>query len=374
MRTTFVAILLAFSALTLPRAEVALDKDGKLLFQGSFTLRGEADWDSQNSAGVERNDRNRARLRTRLGMTYDLSTNFRFGVRVRTGNEDSQQSQFFTILDSDNSASSQADFIWDKYYVTAKKGGAWGTAGRDDIPFWTQNEVAWDADVTIPGISGGYHFKPGKNRIDLTAGYFSLPDGAIHFAGNLAAGQVVYMFDDEWWSMTTALGFFFFNGSPGTTHVLDGNGARDYSIWIGSAQLKLPTGHRPITFGVDFMHNDRSYSETDPDPFTVEHRRERDGYVLSAIYGWLKQPYDWQVGFYHARVETLALNSSYTQDDWARWGTSTQGDLTDLNGYEYRGTMILSKYVKAMARYYLTHAITSPQDGKRFRLDFTFEL
>lgn len=374
MKSAFVAVLMALGTSTMPRADVSLDKEGKLLLQGGFTFRLESDWDSHDAAGVGRNDRNRARVRARLGLRYDLSANVSFGVRVRTGVEPSQQSQFITVLDSDSGAVSENDFIWDKYYVTAKKGGAWATAGRENFPFWTQNELFWDNDVTPAGVSSGYRFKTGRHHLDVTGAYVALPDGSTRLAGDLAAGQIVYGLDDGWWSMTTALGIFHFNGSPGAVNLLHGNGARDYGIWVGGAQLKLPTGYRPITFGVDFMHNGERYSENDPDPFTRAHRGHRDGYVLSAIYGWLKMPGDWQVSYYHARIEALAVNSSYAQDDWARWGTATQGDSSDLKGSEFRGTVKLGRNLSMMARYYFVQAITSPQDGKRFRVDFIVEL
>ena len=377
MKSAFAIFLLAIGSLSAPRADVPLDKpgkDAKLFLQGNFTFRAEADWDSQDADGVERKDRNRARVRARLGLRYEITDHFTFGVRARTGNEANQQAHFVSVLDSDNGAVAESDFIWDKWYVKAKKGGAWGMVGRENSPFWTQNESFWDNDVTTAGVSGGYHFKPGRHRVDLTGGYFSLPDGSVRLAGNLAAGQFVYTLDDEWWSMTMALGIFIFNGSPGAVNLLHGNGARDYSIWVGSAQLKLPTGHRPITLGVDFMHNGERYSQNDPDPFTAANRGHQDGYVLSAQYGWLKKPRDWQVSIYHARIETLAINTSYAQDDWARWGTSTQGDLSDMKGNEFRGAMKLSHNLGVMARYYFAQAITTPQDGKRFRLDFTLEL
>ena len=109
-------------------------------------------------------------------------------------------------------------------------------------------------------------------------------------------------------------------------------------------------------------------------PWPPFHENETSGYVLSAQYGQLKQAKDWLVGIYHAHIESLAVNASYAQDDWARFGNASQADLTDIEGQEFRAAYAFSKNVNVMARMFFVEAITTPQDGKRFRVDLNWKL
>jgi hypothetical protein len=86
--------------------------------------------------------------------------------------------------------------------------------------------------------------------------------------------------------------------------------------------------------------------------------------------GGTKEAGDWQFGAWYTRIEALAVNPSYAQDDWVRWGSATQTDSSDLKGFELRAAVGLGHGQNLMARLYLVEAITSQQDGKRFRIDY----
>ena len=73
----------------------------KLTVSGDFRFRLEQDWDSQNSSGVSREDRLRARIRARLAMRYTVTDQVEFGARLRSGSDGSQQSPHITIVDFD---------------------------------------------------------------------------------------------------------------------------------------------------------------------------------------------------------------------------------------------------------------------------------
>jgi hypothetical protein len=354
-------------------AEVALDEKGKFKVLGDFVLRGEADWDSQDPNGVEREDRNRARVRVRLGLTYDHADWLTFGVRMRTGIEENQRSPFTTIVESDNGKSDETNVFVDKWYAVVKKGGGWGWAGRQSFPFWKQNELLLDDDITAAGVAGGWNFTTGKNQVNLIAAYLSLPDGSVSLLGNLAAGQAVYSYNRERWGITGVGGLFAFYGEEGAKFLTNGNGARDYTLWAGGLQGRLKVGRWPLALGVEAMHNAEEYSPQDLDPYTVEHRDEKDAWVVTASAGQLKAKGDWLFAYYRARIQTLGVNAAYTQDDWTRWGTGSQPDTTDMSGHELRGGYAFSPQISVLARLYLAEAITTVQDGKRFRVDIRYE-
>ena len=371
--TALIALLPMTAAPSL--ADVAIDEDGKLKISVDFRLRVEADWDSQTAAGEERDDRNRARARARVGLTYAPTPSLTFGIRVRTGSEGSQGSAYVTLFESVNDGAQDSSVDADKWYAAVGKGGGWAWGGRNDLPLWQQNEWLWDADATLAGLAGGWRLTSDKGRLDLTAGYFTLPDGVKRLLGNLAAGQIVYGRDGDRFGFTAAGSACAYYGEEGAQFLLDGNGARDYAIGAASLQGRiLPASRWPVTVGVDIFHNAQDYSALDPDPFTVAHRDERDGWVAQGWVGRAKEGGEWLFGAYYARVETLALNASYAQDDWARWGNADQGASTDLKGWELRAVYAFTSRFKVTGRYYIAEAITSPQDGKRFRIDFGYDL
>jgi hypothetical protein len=72
-------------------------------------------------------------------------------------------------------------------------------------------------------------------------------------------------------------------------------------------------------------------------------------------------------------METFAVNASYSQDDWARFGSGPQSQVTDIKGSEFRGGYAFSPNLNLQFRAFWVDAITSVQDGKRFRVDLNWK-
>ncbi len=196
----------------------------------------------------------------------------------------------------------------------------------------------------------------------------------IDFNGNtLAAGQLVYTAGIGDVSVTAAGGLFLFDGEAGAEFLRNGNGARDYTIWVGNLQAKTKLREIPVKLGLDLMHNSKDYSASDPDPVTGANRDETDGLVANITVGQLKKSGDWLGAYYYAYLEAFSLNASYGQDDWIRWGSGAQTDSSDFKGHEFRLAYAIESYANLVARLYLVDAITSVQDGKRFRIDFNIK-
>lgn len=336
-----------------------------LQWSGDFRARLESDWNSHKSDGSQREDRDRLRARARLGVGIRPDETMTFGFRLRTGSESSHQSPHITLIDFDDNDTGDASVNFDKWYMRYSAGPGWAWVGREASPFWQQNELFWDEDVTLIGIASGYKL----GGISATAGAFSLPVGMRAFAGNLAAAQLVY--SGKWGEQayTLAASQHAFNSNaddPDAARLRNGNGKRDYRIGSLNAQWKMPLAGRPLTFGVDRYHNRESYSAATP------HRNATDGSVYSLSYGQLKEPGSWQLGYYHADIEQFAVNASYAQDDWMRWGSADETDASDFSGDEARLAYALSKSANLILRFYDVEANSSVQDGKRLRLDYNY--
>jgi hypothetical protein len=312
-------------------------------------------------------------VRARLGAGYKLSSDWSVGTRLRTGNRESQQSPHLTFSSNDG-PSDDFEVSFDRYFIQYKKDAVTAWAGRNTSPFWHQNELFWDEDVTPTGVAGSIDSKQGSGTLTATAGAFALPDGAVELNGQLFAGQVKYTVPLKPSQFTVAAGLHSFEGEKGARYLRNRNGERDYLVGIVSAQWTIPLDGVPFALGIDLIENLESYSAADVAPWAPFHANETSGYVLSAQYGQLKQAKDWLVGIYLAHIESLAVNASYAQDDWARFGSASQSDLTDIEGQEFRAAYAFSKNVNVMARMFFVEAITTPQDGKRFRVDLNWKL
>jgi hypothetical protein len=356
-------------------AGISLDDDGKVTLSGDFRFRIEHDWDSARANGSLRADRTRARVRARLGVQWRKSENSELGLRLRTGTDGSHQSPHITVIDFDDNDTGPADFNFDKWYLKGTGAKSWAWVGRNSFPFWKQNEMFWDDDATPTGIAAGWKANEGeRGRVALNVGYFTLPVGMKAFAGNLAAGQAVYSGEAGTTGFTLAVGLFAFEANaddPDATLLRTGNGFRDYTIWVLGGQAKLSGGDRPLVFGLDAMHNTEDYGADDPYGFL--HRNETDGFVASVKWGSTSNKGDWLLGYWYGEIEALAVNASYAQDDWVRWGSASHTDSSDLEGHELRFAYGLGGFGNLVARLYLVDAISSEQDGQRFRLDYNVE-
>ncbi len=94
------------------RADI-FSADGFRLY-GDFRARLEADWDSQTANGIPRDDRTRIRVRARAGLEYAPDERFTFGLRLRSGSDDSHQSPHITVVDLDDNDTGDAHFNFDK--------------------------------------------------------------------------------------------------------------------------------------------------------------------------------------------------------------------------------------------------------------------
>ncbi len=339
-------------------------ENDKLKLYGDFRTRLEADFDSQQADGTPRDDRNRIRIRARIGMTYRTGDLFSFGLRIRSGSDDNHQSPHITVLDLDDNDTGRADFNPDKWFLKAESERIWAWGGRNSVPLWKQNEFLWSDDVTVTGLAAGYRGKAGKKgSLALNVGYFSLPVGMKAFSGNLLLGQVVFATDLSGTGLTLAAGLLSIDANPDDPDaalLLRDNGSRDYTILTASVQAVFSVRARPLTIGVDLYHNTENYDQT-------------DGHAVSLGYGDIGEKGHWLLGWTYVSIEALAVHSSYSQDNWVRWGSSRETRATDLEGHELRFGHALADNLNAVARLYLAKSITTIEDGKRFRVDFNYK-
>lgn len=335
---------------------------------GDFRVRLEADWDSHRDNGIERDDRVRARIRLRGGVKYKPSKRWEFGARIRTGADDNQQSGHITIKDFSGNRKGDSDVNFDKWYAKYKMSAGSFWVGRNSYPFWRPNNLFWDDDVTPAG--GALSLGQGEWQFNLA--YMALPVGLRNFSGYLGGVQTKYekKFDDS--TLSLAAAYLNINGDVDDrdgSRLLQGNGARDYELIQSHLQYKLTLLERPLVVGFDYSHNFKHYNDPE-DEFAFSHRGQRDAIIFSSLYGAIDKAGDWRIGYFYAHVEALSADSSYTQDDWLRFGGSGQTRSTAFKGHEFQLSYAISSSWNIVSRLFLVKTLQSNEDGKRFRMDF----
>lgn len=344
-------------------------QDDRLKLYGDVRLRLESDWDSTKSDGTERDDRDRMRGRLRFGFDYKYNDIVLFGGRLRTGSPESQQSPHVTLGDD----SKPKKFNIDKLYIRANIANVQVWGGKNSFPFWKQNELFWDNDVTPEGVAASYRLELGSSsRLDINTGAFILSDSGASNRFNkktrLLAGQAVGTWKLSRVGINASAGYFDFNDNPAEDNPALLN--LDYRIWVLSFKSVIKNLPKPLILGIDYMKNTANYSTS------MFNRNETTGYVFSVKYGGLKNKGDWLLGYYYAHIEKYAVVPYFAQDDWLRWGSSTQTKSSNFKGHEFRAAYAFGPKFNLVARLYLVNGITpesasanSKEDGNRFRLD-----
>jgi len=342
----------------------------KLNIYGDVRLRAEADRDSLQSDGTERANRDRLRLRARLGFNYAYDDHISFGARLRTGNPQDQQSPHQTL--GDEFETKGVNF--DRAFIQGTWSLGWVWGGKNVSPFWMQNELFWDEDVTPEGVAAGLVFKLGESAVRLkpTAGYFIMEgsgsSNGFSDKAYVAATQVAVEVPLSKVDLSGAAGFYSFNDNPATTDIALAD--MDYAIWVAGARVVFKTA-KPWSVGVDYMRNVENYTPT------LFNEDQDTGYVFQANLGQLKQKKDWLVGYYYAHIEKFAVVARLAQDDWLRWGSATDTRSSNFEGHEFRLAYAFGPACNVMLRVYSVEGIepessaaVSLEDGKRARLDF----
>jgi hypothetical protein len=252
--------------------------------------------------------------------------------------------------------------------------------------FWTQNELLWDRDVTVLGGLAGVGFGSAATAWALRGGLFGLPDGAWAIHGTMAAGQLtVDHRPRSELQMVAGAGYFQLAGSESATRLREGNGARDYRIGSLSGQVRVairPNGLRLgyVRVGADGLHNFERYDPASTDSVAARSRQERSGLVAQAALGSARAAEPtrglgaWELTYTYARIEKLAVNASFAQDDWMRWGSAGQTDASDFRGDELGLRAWLTNQLDLHLRAYGVRSLTSIEDGRRIRLDLNLRL
>jgi hypothetical protein len=152
-------------------------------------------------------DRNRARLRARLGMDADLYEGFSAGLRIGTGSDASPVSTNQTLGGSGGNFSKYSLWLDRAFMKFEPFKSPWlagqadpstlaVTVGRFDNPFWSPTDLVWDGDLGFDGVAvQARHELTPDLTVFGTAGAFPIFNTSLDFSSTEA---VKYNSDDKY--------------------------------------------------------------------------------------------------------------------------------------------------------------------------------
>jgi hypothetical protein len=345
-----------------------LEEKSPLSVYGDLRLRWESDWDSRMPNGVMRDDRDRFRLRARVGLKFELNPSLLFDARIRTGDHNSQQSPHITIWQDEGDEGDQNDITLDRAYLRWKVSqNTQVTGGRTGLIGWRPNEMFWDDDVYVDGVGISHAFgDDAKWKLNFQVAL--LPDGdasqSFSERSPMAALQLhrEFMCCDN--PLTLAQTFLYIDDNSDEVNAVNDDMDSLFSYTNAQYTINKSTSV-PVKFGADIMFNLQHGPEADnPD--------DRFGFDVYVSAGRYRDPGEWTVGYTFARLERWSVPRFLAQDDWVRWGSATQTRSSDFYGHEVHAGYVLADNVKLLGRLFVAEAITSQEDGVRFRFDINF--
>lgn len=335
---------------------------------GDLRVRGAMDRDRRNAP-----QRERVRIRFRLGGETDLGAGFTVGARIVTESDPDDPNSPYVDLGRNLS---RARLAFDRLYArwtprVSRPLDVW--LGKFRHPFAmpsVYSELVWDADLQPEGIAAVFEPLP---PLRLSAGGFLLlaqGDGDdVNFGvAQVAAGPELL----PELHLDLALGAYFY-GTPEEKGVrvlarrnrgnelvtlADGDTiafASGFTIWQGHATLAFEGLPAPVSAAAEYFVNASAAPGLDD-----------DGFAIGALLGRLGAPGGWRLEYRYQSVGRESVFSPVVQDDFL--------DAVGFRGHLAGLSLQYLSFARARA-WMLWSARNEPREDsfqKRFRLDLDF--
>ena len=337
---------------TIAKRERKMGWAEKIKINGDMRYRYESIDDDRKNVG-DADERNRSRLRARLGITAQVSDDVKAGFALATGTSGGDPISSNSTFGSSNS---DKGIVLDQGYIAWKfYDNMTLTAGKTKVPYFKpgKSSLIFDGDLRPEGA----HIKYKNNSIFATLGYNFLnsDDGS---SGNkdiieTYGAQVGYKFKlDKNTKVTVGLGYYniplsgseladvladeFGNTASGTTY------AYDYEIQQVFAEVKTKILGQKSTFYADYIKNDG-----DSNIDGISDPKEDTGFVYGVKVGNAKKRGDLAFGYAYQDLEQDATFGAHTDSDFGGGGTDTKGS-------KISGALGLSKNTSLALTYFDT--------------------
>jgi len=318
---------------------------------GDFRVRYEGFYNRPGTSGSTTHDRDRARLRARIGFTYKHDDELAATFRIASGNPNdpiSTNSSFDTAFSRDSVSLDWAYLTFtpgERFHI--RPGLLTLTGGRLPNPMFKTGELIFDDDLAFEGVAETVALLPAPRgaleRLDLHAIQASFAEVSNGADGWMIGGQLHprATFGDI--VVEGGLGHYWWHMADLIAKDLNTNSALANSNLLTTRTT--PSGTTITGYQSGFSHTDLALAVTVPDawfhkPLTVfgdvlynwEAKNDRDQVGLrgGASLGKTKARGDWKVGAFYERIEREAAISAFTFSDFGLGGTNQQGPVLEV--------------------------------------------
>ena len=307
-------------------------------------------------------ERNRNRVRARIGLTAQITDDVKAGVALASGSDDPVSSNQ-TLGGGASSKGINLDQGWvdwkfapnthliagktkNLYYAPAKSGLVWdGDLRPEGVNLKYDNGTIWAV--------ASYHFLNSDDGSSGTGDIEEMFGGQVGYNGNIndntsfIVGAGYYYIPVEG-SASFVDGDFFGNSEIAGMHALD------YKVAEVFAEVNTKLAGVPATFFADFVQN----TESDAD--------EDTGYAIGFKLGKAKKRGDVEFGYMYEDLEADAVYAAFTDSDFGGGGT-------DVKGHKLSAAIGLSKNTKLGITYfnneYGDYTLSDEVDYDRVQVD-----
>ncbi|MBV4451971.1 MULTISPECIES: putative porin [Pseudomonas] len=313
-------------------------------------------------------DKDRDRIRARLGAFTEINSQVDTGIRVATGSSDDARSTNQDLDGYFNKKSIWLDLGYIDYHPTQIK-NLHVIGGKMLQPWVSMADVIWDSDINPEGLAVTYKYPLGSSaELFGSLGNYSLKDNVngdgVQFRNDLrmTAGQLgsrfsltdnlkltlggsVYAFqNDEDSRCPTATGTTPGCLTPSETvaNTTAGN-ASEYRLYEGFSQVDIGGLAVPLSFYGQYVQNTKA---TDKDKDTA--------WLLGAK----SKVFGLNLDYNYRDVQRYAVVGAFTDSDFA-------GGFTGARGHKFKVGYDIDKNFAIGATYFLTKADYASATGYR---------
>ncbi|HEX9023555.1 MAG TPA: putative porin, partial [Geobacteraceae bacterium] len=366
----------------------------KVHLYGDIRLRYEGDFFDKNNADLlqpsnptqimnTKIDRNRFRVRLRLGVEADVAPGLVLGAELATGTT-GNPSQTVTFGDSLNDKPvviSKAFLKWRPFTEFS----LWG--GRFENP-WFYTDLVWYPDLNFDGIVAQYKPQLSPNlSLFFTGGLFPLQEVELSARDKwLFGGQMGFQYRHEK-DLTAKLGvaYYYFQHTVGIVNNPAQPGLTDWTApqfqQKGNTLMDIdPSSNIKTAYASEFKElnitgsldigfwhpthfiligdyvNNLGFKQADVNARTgTKDKKETEGYQLGAIVGnpVIHDFGDWKGSIFYKYLESDAVMDAYADQDFHLGGTNAKGWIIG-------GDFGLSKNVWLSTRWFTANEISGP--------------
>lgn len=349
---------------------------GSLKWAEKISLYGDFRFRYEQIDGRNTNQRDRMRIRARLGLKGKIDEEWKFDLRLASGSSDPTSSN----QDLDGGFDSK-NFWLDRAFLTYQPKGIEGLsvlAGKMSNPFYNVggNQLMWDGDLNPEGVAVKY-----AGSFSETLAFFVNGGGMWVEERSSDAdtslwgvqGGLTHTFENKN-TLTGGAGYFKYGNIEGERAIgsFKGNSFVDIDPGVGTdnrylynyelvelfAEYTMTAWEKPLAFYGDYVVNTASGVQDDT------------GWLVGTTFNKASAPGTWQVGYEYRDIEADATLGQFNDSDFIGGGT-------DGKGHKFSFKYALAKNVAAGTTYFLNRR-DADGDGKRddkySRLQFDVEL